>query len=228
MRQLLVVDDCAQICGVGLVMELIGVLNQASEFGGVSRIEQLLRGAETLFALSLKRPKHRTGTQVFGIGDAKVRLEDQSKRFSNRTLRLWVAGRDVGSHHCVAAVMVVVRSCLDVPCGQRRAVFCPPNDQCGAFGGIRTGPQLTKKRLRMRQRDDLADARLKLSQCLCGGQRAVLVLTYYVDMPLAEAATALDIPVGTMKSRKNRALQALRAAIEAAEREPARPTERVR
>ncbi len=63
---------------------------------------------------------------------------------------------------------------------------------------------------------------------LSPGERAVLVLTYFVDMPLAEAATTLDIPVGTMKSRLNRALQALRAAIEAAEREPARPTERVR
>ena len=48
--------------------------------------------------------------------------------------------------------------------------------------------------------------------------RAVLVLTYYVDLPMAEAATALSIPLGTMKSRLNRARSALRAAIEAEER----------
>lgn len=63
---------------------------------------------------------------------------------------------------------------------------------------------------------------------LSPGQRAVLVLTYYVDMPLAEAASAMDVPVGTMKSRRNRALQALRAAIDALERQPERIPERVR
>ena len=63
---------------------------------------------------------------------------------------------------------------------------------------------------------------------LAPAQRAVLVLTYYVDMPLAEAASAMDVPVGTMKSRRNRALQALRAAIDAAEREPIPVPERMR
>jgi RNA polymerase sigma factor (sigma-70 family) len=52
-------------------------------------------------------------------------------------------------------------------------------------------------------------------------QRAALVLTYYLDLPLAEAAHTLDIPVGTMKSRLNRALNALRAALDADERAPA-------
>lgn len=49
-------------------------------------------------------------------------------------------------------------------------------------------------------------------------QRAVLVLTYYLDLPLAEAAATLGIPLGTMKSRLNRATQALRAALEADDR----------
>jgi len=49
-------------------------------------------------------------------------------------------------------------------------------------------------------------------------QRAVLVLTFYLDLPLAEAAATLNIPLGTMKSRLNRATQALRAALEADER----------
>jgi len=55
-------------------------------------------------------------------------------------------------------------------------------------------------------------------------QRAVLVLTYYLDLPLADAAAALDIPLGTMKSRLNRATQALRAAVEADDRPPALST----
>jgi RNA polymerase sigma factor (sigma-70 family) len=49
-------------------------------------------------------------------------------------------------------------------------------------------------------------------------QRAILVLVYYADLPLAEAAAALDIPVGTAKSRLHRACQALRAVLEADER----------
>jgi RNA polymerase sigma-70 factor (ECF subfamily) len=49
-------------------------------------------------------------------------------------------------------------------------------------------------------------------------QRTVLVLTYYLDLPLAQAADALGIPVGTMKSRLDRARSALRATIEAQER----------
>jgi RNA polymerase sigma-70 factor (ECF subfamily) len=52
-------------------------------------------------------------------------------------------------------------------------------------------------------------------------QRAVVVLVYYLDLPLADAAQALGIPIGTTKSRLNRATNALRAAIEADDREPA-------
>jgi len=49
-------------------------------------------------------------------------------------------------------------------------------------------------------------------------ERAVLVLHYYLDLPLAEAADTMGIPLGTMKSRLNRATQALRAALDAQER----------
>lgn len=49
-------------------------------------------------------------------------------------------------------------------------------------------------------------------------QRAVVVLVYYLDLPLADAAQAMGIPLGTTKSRLNRATNALRALIEADER----------
>jgi RNA polymerase sigma-70 factor (ECF subfamily) len=49
-------------------------------------------------------------------------------------------------------------------------------------------------------------------------ERSVLVLHYYLDLPLAEAAEIMGIPLGTMKSRLNRATQALRAALDAQER----------
>ena len=57
-------------------------------------------------------------------------------------------------------------------------------------------------------------------------QRAVVVLVHYLDLPLADAAQAMGIPLGTTKSRLNRATQALRAAIDADDREPSRIGER--
>ena len=58
-------------------------------------------------------------------------------------------------------------------------------------------------------------------------QRAVVVLVYYLDLPLADAAQAMGIPLGTTKSRLNRATQALRAAIEADDRMPSGVGERI-
>jgi RNA polymerase sigma-70 factor, ECF subfamily len=46
-------------------------------------------------------------------------------------------------------------------------------------------------------------------------QRAVMVLHYYLDLPLTEAADILDIPAGTAKSRLHRGLEALRTAMAA-------------
>jgi RNA polymerase sigma-70 factor (ECF subfamily) len=44
-------------------------------------------------------------------------------------------------------------------------------------------------------------------------QRAVVVLHYYLDLSLPETAAALGIPLGTAKSRLNRALGAMRISI---------------
>jgi RNA polymerase sigma-70 factor (ECF subfamily) len=41
-------------------------------------------------------------------------------------------------------------------------------------------------------------------------QRAVIVLHFFMDLPLTQVAGILDVPVGTVKSRLNRGLQALR------------------
>ena len=63
-------------------------------------------------------------------------------------------------------------------------------------------------------RDQLERGFLRLS----AEHRAVLVVHHYLGLPDAEAATVLDVPVGTYKSRLNRAHQALRAALDADER----------
>jgi RNA polymerase sigma factor (sigma-70 family) len=44
-------------------------------------------------------------------------------------------------------------------------------------------------------------------------QRAVMVLHFYVDLPLGEVAEILDIPIGTAKSRLHRGLEAMRASM---------------
>jgi DNA-directed RNA polymerase specialized sigma24 family protein len=62
---------------------------------------------------------------------------------------------------------------------------------------------------------------------LSAEQRTVVVLVYYLDLPLADAAQAMGVPLGTTKSRLNRATQALRAAIDADDREPVAVRERI-
>ena len=52
--------------------------------------------------------------------------------------------------------------------------------------------------------------------------RTVVVLYHYLDKPLDEIATILDIPVGTAHSRLHHAMRGMRAALEA----DARPTAR--
>jgi RNA polymerase sigma-70 factor (ECF subfamily) len=63
-------------------------------------------------------------------------------------------------------------------------------------------------------RDQLERALRRVSD----DQRAILVLTYYVGLSPTDAADALDIPVGTAKSRLHYAIEALRAAVEADDR----------
>jgi len=50
--------------------------------------------------------------------------------------------------------------------------------------------------------------------------RAVLVVHHYLGLSDADASDVLGIPIGTMKSRLHRATTALRAAIDADDREP--------
>ena len=51
-------------------------------------------------------------------------------------------------------------------------------------------------------------------------QRMVLVLHYYLGLSLDEAAEALGIPPGTVRSRLSRATRAMRAALDADGRPP--------
>ena len=48
--------------------------------------------------------------------------------------------------------------------------------------------------------------------------RAIVVLHYYLGMPLPDVAVALGIPIGTAKSRLSRSLERMRSTIEGADR----------
>jgi RNA polymerase sigma-70 factor (ECF subfamily) len=76
------------------------------------------------------------------------------------------------------------------------------------------GPHDVYEDLAMRDRLERAFRRLTPEQ------RAVLVVHHYLGLPDAEAATVLEIAVGTYKSRLHRASIAMRAAVEAGERVP--------
>lgn len=60
-------------------------------------------------------------------------------------------------------------------------------------------------------RDQLERAFRRLSV----DHRAVVVLRYYLDLPIGDIADALDIPAGTVNSRLHHAMRSLRASIEA-------------
>jgi RNA polymerase sigma-70 factor (ECF subfamily) len=72
-------------------------------------------------------------------------------------------------------------------------------------------PVATDDFRRIDDRDQLERAFQRLSL----EHRAVIVLHHLVDMPLEDVAEALELKIGTVKSRLHRAMGELRAAIEA-------------
>jgi RNA polymerase sigma-70 factor (ECF subfamily) len=55
--------------------------------------------------------------------------------------------------------------------------------------------------------------------------RAVVVLRYFVGMPMADIASVMGIPIGTAKSRLNRALASMRVVVARVDAHPERPAE---
>ena len=81
---------------------------------------------------------------------------------------------------------------------------------------VPTEPAEPDRTSELADRDQLERALRRVSD----DQRTILVLTYYVGLSSSDVADALDIPVGTAKSRLHYAIEALRAAIEADDRAP--------
>ena len=79
---------------------------------------------------------------------------------------------------------------------------------------VSTEPSELDRATELADRDELERGLRRLTDA----QRSVLVLNYYGGLSPAEMADALDIPVGTVKSRLHYAIDALRAALAADER----------
>jgi RNA polymerase sigma-70 factor (ECF subfamily) len=72
-------------------------------------------------------------------------------------------------------------------------------------------PSEQDRSAQLADRDELERGLRRLNEA----QRSILVLTYYLGFRPGDVAEALDIPVGTAKSRLHYAIEALRAALEA-------------
>jgi RNA polymerase sigma-70 factor (ECF subfamily) len=101
---------------------------------------------------------------------------------------------------------LLVRACADV--GRRRRRWR------AEITFLSTEPSELDRASELADRDQLERGLRRLTE----GQRSVLVLSFYVGLSTTELAGALDIPIGTAKSRLHYAIDALRAALAADER----------
>jgi RNA polymerase sigma factor (sigma-70 family) len=107
---------------------------------------------------------------------------------------------------------LTVHACLDLVRRRRRRAF---EVELRSLDG----PRIHDMQSDVADRDLLDRALRRLDP----EQRAVVVVHYFLGVPLSETATALGIPVGTAKSRLNRSLSAMRATIESEAHAPALP-----
>jgi RNA polymerase sigma-70 factor (ECF subfamily) len=103
---------------------------------------------------------------------------------------------------------LIVNTSLDLVRRRRRRVTEVEIDPIG-FVGLADATD----HLALRDQLDRALARLEPEH------RAVVVLHYWLGLPLPEAAGSLGIPLGTAKSRLHRAVAALRRSFEVEDRE---------
>ena len=99
---------------------------------------------------------------------------------------------------------LIVRACLDEVRGQRRRPITTTVIDIGQ-------PAVADASTAVADQDQLERAFRRLRP----EDRAILVLRHYLDLSVPDIADALRIPLGTAKSRLHRAMDELRAALEA-------------
>ena len=101
---------------------------------------------------------------------------------------------------------LIVRSCADIGRHRRR--------WRSEITVMRSEPSEPDRTSELADRDQLERGLLRLTD----EHRTVLALNVYLGLSPTEMAEALEIPVGTARSRLHYAIQALRAAVSADER----------
>ena len=101
---------------------------------------------------------------------------------------------------------LVVRACADL--GRRRRRWR------AEIAVVPTEPFEPDRASELADRDQLERGLRRLND----RQQTILILHFYVGLSPSETADALDIPIGTAKSRLHYAIDSLRAAIAAEER----------
>jgi RNA polymerase sigma-70 factor (ECF subfamily) len=105
---------------------------------------------------------------------------------------------------------ITVNACLDLARRRRRRVVEVELDPIDAPAPSDIAGDVADR--------DLLDGALKR---LDPGHRAVVVLHFYLGMPLPEVAAAIGIPVGTARSRLHYSLVAMRASVVGSPTQPA-------
>ncbi|MFL5757425.1 MAG: RNA polymerase sigma factor [Chloroflexota bacterium] len=179
-----------------------------------SLVERAARGDRAAFD-QLARSR---ATTLFNVARMILREDDLAGDAMQEALvRAW---RDLPMLRDVARFdgwlhRLLVRACYDQARRKRRWRFDVPWTDVDVQSGEDDARSLA-------DRDQLGRALARLPV----EQRAVLVLRYWLDLSQAEIAETLAIPVGTVKSRANAGIAALRAVIEADMRLSAQPRSR--
>ena len=100
---------------------------------------------------------------------------------------------------------VTFNYCLN-HCRKKRPFTLPLEDISSALKSEFPGARLAEEELIQQAMETLTDK-----------QRAVVILRYFWDLPYAEIAQILGIPLGTVKSRIDLALKTLRKVLEVGE-----------
>jgi len=93
--------------------------------------------------------------------------------------------------------------CLDIARRRRRRVIEVELDPLDAPAVVDMAGALADR--------EVVDAAMRR---LDESSRAIVVLHYFIGMPLTDVAATLGIPIGTVKSRLHRALGEMRVAVE--------------
>jgi RNA polymerase sigma-70 factor (ECF subfamily) len=178
------------------------VVPRGSEALQADLVEQARRGDREAFAVLAGAAVDR----LYAVARLILRDADLAEDAAQETLvRAW---RDLPSLRDVDRFdawlyRLTVRSCADIGRQRRRwrteLSVVPPE------------PVELDRSSEIADRDELARGLRRLSEA----QRSILVLTYYLGFTPSDVAEALDIPVGTAKSRLHYAIEALRAALAA-------------